>query len=78
MINQQELINKVKSYNKFYNKNTIEKAYTFALNAHKNQKRDAGEPYIIHPVAVADIQDIVRAVGKAGSGPLLCWRGRGR
>ena len=55
MIDQQELINKVKSYNKFYNKNTIEKAYSFALNAHKNQKRDAGEPYIIHPVAVADI-----------------------
>ena len=55
MIDQQELINKVKSYNKFYNTNTIEKAYSFALNAHKNQKRDAGEPYIIHPVAVADI-----------------------
>jgi len=55
MIDQQELINKVKSYNKFYNKNTIEKAYSFALNAHKNQKRDAGEPFIIHPIAVADI-----------------------
>ena len=25
------------------------------LNAHKNQKRDSGDPYLIHPVAVADI-----------------------
>ena len=55
MINNDELINKVKSYNKFFNPLILSKAYSFALKAHKNQKRDAGEPYIIHPVAVADI-----------------------
>ena len=55
MINNDELINKVRSYNKFLNQTTIRKAYDFALNAHKNQKRMSGDPYVIHPVAVADI-----------------------
>lgn len=34
---------------------SIEYAYKFAADAHKNQLRASGEPYIIHPVAVADI-----------------------
>ena len=55
MINSEELITKVKSYNKFLNPETLTKAYNFALNAHKNQKRDSGDPYLMHPVAVADI-----------------------
>ena len=55
MINNSELINKIKSYNKFLNPETLTKAYDFALKAHKTQKRDEGVPYIIHPVAVADI-----------------------
>ena len=55
MLKSEELINKVKSYNKFLNPKTLRKAYDFALRAHKTQKRDEGVPYIIHPVAVADI-----------------------
>ena len=55
MINNEELIDKVKSYNKFFNPSDLSKAYNFALKAHKNQRRDEGVPYIIHPVAVADI-----------------------
>ena len=55
MINNKDLINKVKSYNKFLNPDILSKAYQFALSAHKNQKRDEGVPYIIHPLAVADI-----------------------
>ena len=55
MLKSKELINKVKSYNKFLNPETLTKAYEFALKAHKTQKRDEGVPYIIHPVAVADI-----------------------
>ncbi len=31
------------------------KAYDYASNAHANQKRASGEPYFIHPCAVADI-----------------------
>ena len=55
MLKSEELINKVKSYNKFLNPETLNKAYEFALKAHKTQKRDEGVPYIIHPVAVASI-----------------------
>ncbi|MBW6409944.1 RelA/SpoT family protein [Clostridium weizhouense] len=33
----------------------IKKAYSFAEEAHKEQKRESGEPYIIHPIDVAEI-----------------------
>ena len=38
----------------------VEKAFYFAAEAHKNQRRRSGEPYIYHPIAVATIaaQDI--------------------
>jgi len=55
MLNSEELITKVKSYNKFLNPETLTKAYNFALKAHEKQKRDEGSPYIIHPIAVANI-----------------------
>ena len=33
----------------------IERAYRFAKNAHKGIRRRSGEPYILHPIAVAKI-----------------------
>ena len=55
MLKSDDLINKVKSYNKFLNPETLSKAYNFALKAHQTQKRDEGVPYINHPIAVANI-----------------------
>ena len=55
MLNSEELINKVKLYNKFLNPEKLNKAYDFAVKAHKNQKRDSGDPYSNHPIAVASI-----------------------
>ena len=55
MSNQEELINKIKSYNKHLNPEILNKAYDFAVNAHKHQKRKSGDPYHSHPIAVADI-----------------------
>ena len=50
-----QLLSKIQAYNKFSNTGPLSKAYNFALDAHKNQKRVSGLPYIVHPIAVADI-----------------------
>ena len=55
MLNSNELINKVKNYNKFLNPEKLDKAYNFAVNAHKSQKRASGDPYSVHPIEVANI-----------------------
>jgi RelA/SpoT family (p)ppGpp synthetase len=55
MINSEELLSKIQSYNKFSSIGPLSKAFNFALEAHKNQKRISGIPYVAHPVAVADI-----------------------
>ena len=34
---------------------TIHQAYLFSAEAHRGQKRRTGEPYIVHPIAVATI-----------------------
>ncbi len=41
--------------NSSYDAEKIESAYILARNAHKDQRRRSGEPYIMHPVAVAKI-----------------------
>ena len=38
MINNNELIDQIKSYNRFLNSDSLNKAYNFALKAHQNQK----------------------------------------
>lgn len=45
-----ELLSEVSRYIK--NCDKVKKAYDIALLAHKDQKRDSGEPYIIHPLNV--------------------------
>ena len=37
MINNTELIDKIKSYNKFLNSESLNKAYNFALDAHQKE-----------------------------------------
>lgn len=51
----QDLINRVKKYHPSDDITLIEKAYKAAYEAHKNQIRKSGEPYIIHPLCVAII-----------------------
>tara|TARA_A100001011_G_scaffold31528_1_gene30496 strand:+ start:1868 stop:3613 length:1746 start_codon:yes stop_codon:yes gene_type:complete len=55
MLNSEELINKVKGYNKFLDPDRLDKAYNFAVKAHQNQKRASGDPYSVHPIEVANI-----------------------
>ena len=51
----QELISSVMKYHPSDDLTMIEKAYRVAFEAHKDQKRKSGEPYIIHPLCVAII-----------------------
>ena len=50
-----EILDKVKSYAPNGDLDTIMKAYKLAKYAHRDQKRKSGEPYFIHPLAVANI-----------------------
>ena len=50
-----ELIERVQKYHPSDDITMIEKAYRVATEAHKNQFRKSGEPYIIHPLNVAII-----------------------
>lgn len=51
----QDLISCVKKYHPSDDITMIEKAYRIASQAHKDQLRKSGEPYIIHPLNVAII-----------------------
>ena len=48
-----DLVRLATSSGKEYDLALIEKGYKFAFDAHKDQVRQSGEPYIIHPIAVA-------------------------
>jgi len=50
-----ELIKRVGSYTKEVNAPLLTRAYKFAETAHKGQRRQSGEPYLRHPLAVASI-----------------------
>ena len=51
----EELIKKIKVYHPSDDFSLVERAYQIANDAHKDQKRKSGEPYIIHPLCVAII-----------------------
>lgn len=50
-----ELQERIAEYNPRFDRSLIEKAYTFSQQAHQGQDRLSGEPFIIHPLAVAHV-----------------------
>ncbi|ATX82074.1 GTP pyrophosphokinase [Mariprofundus ferrinatatus] len=50
-----EITERVASYSPKADLDLINRAYVFAAHAHAGQVRNSGEPYIVHPLAVADI-----------------------
>jgi RelA/SpoT family (p)ppGpp synthetase len=50
-----QLIDKLEAYLPPEDVERVQAAYDFAFQAHEGQRRRSGEPYITHPVAVADL-----------------------
>ncbi len=50
-----QLISKLETYLPPDQVELVQEAYDFAFRAHDGQRRRSGEPYITHPVAVADL-----------------------
>jgi guanosine-3',5'-bis(diphosphate) 3'-pyrophosphohydrolase len=55
LIRQFELTEKIHAYDAKADTRLIDAAYVMAMQAHGTQRRDNGDPYFSHPVAVADI-----------------------
>ncbi|MBE6442131.1 MAG: bifunctional (p)ppGpp synthetase/guanosine-3',5'-bis(diphosphate) 3'-pyrophosphohydrolase [Desulfovibrio desulfuricans] len=55
MIRIQEILDKVSANNHEADLELIQKAYVYAATHHAGQTRLSGEPYLSHPLAVADI-----------------------
>lgn len=49
------LVNKIQSYHSTADVELVRKAYAFSKDAHSGQFRRSGEPYIFHPIGVAEI-----------------------
>ncbi len=55
MVTVETIIARAKEYLPHLNADRIKRAYDFAAKAHEGQTRFSGEPYIIHPLNVANI-----------------------
>lgn len=55
MIRLNEILDRVAEYDPHADLNLIEKAYVFSAKVHQGQVRLSGEPYLIHPLAVAGL-----------------------
>ena len=66
VLEQFELLEKtIRSYNPAADFEQIRAAFEVADKAHGGQKRKSGEPYIIHPLAVAQIVAEELQIGRA-------------
>ncbi len=55
MIRFEEIQEKVESYMPGADLDLLRKAYVFSAKEHKGQTRSSGEPYLTHPLSVANI-----------------------
>jgi GTP pyrophosphokinase len=54
MIRFEDLVEKVRAYSPAADVELLRRAYVFSAFEHRGQVRHSGEPYLIHPLAVAD------------------------
>ncbi|MBF0493394.1 MAG: bifunctional (p)ppGpp synthetase/guanosine-3',5'-bis(diphosphate) 3'-pyrophosphohydrolase [Deltaproteobacteria bacterium] len=71
MIKLQELKKQILAYNPSAQFDLIERAYHFAEEVHEGQKRASGEPYVVHPIEVAQILVQMKLDGASIAAALL-------
>src|SRR5207253_10902867 len=54
MIRFEDLLEKVRAYSPDADVELLRRAYVFSAYEHKGQVRHSGEPYLVHPLEVAD------------------------
>jgi len=54
MIRFETLLEKVRAYSPEADLELLRRAYVFSAREHKGQVRHSGEPYLVHPLEVAD------------------------
>lgn len=55
MLTLEDILETVSHYNPGADFDLIRKAYVFSAKVHQGQKRQSGEPYLIHPIEVAGV-----------------------
>ena len=55
MMRQNELVDRVASYNPDFDEDLLNRAYVYAMHQHRHQTRSSGDPYFSHPLEVAAI-----------------------
>ncbi len=55
MLQVEEIIQRVRSYQPLADADLIRRAYDFSFRAHTGQTRKSGDPYFVHPASVAGI-----------------------
>src|SRR3972149_6129992 len=55
MIRFEDLLEKVRAANPDADTELLRKAYVFSAYKHRGRRRGSGEPYLVHPLEVADL-----------------------
>src|SRR5437764_1818803 len=71
MIRFEDLLEKVRGYSPDADVELLRRAYVFSAFEHRGQVRHSGEPYLIHPLAVADFLADIKMDAVAISAGLL-------
>ena len=53
MLRFEDILEKVESYHPAVDEDLLRRAYVVSAHEHRNQLRSSGEPYLVHPLAVA-------------------------
>ena len=53
MLRFEDILEKVESYHPTVDEDLLRRAYVVSAHEHRNQLRSSGEPYLVHPLAVA-------------------------